>query len=384
MLILARTLFAPLFSLFFMMMGSGLFNTFVSLRLEMEGVSPEKIGIVTAALYAGILVGSLKIERFISKVGHVISFITFAGCLAFFILMQSLWLNPWFWSFLRFFSGICMGGVFIVIESWFLIKSPKEMRGQALSLYLGVLYCALSAGQLLINFADPKTIYPFCLIALFLILSILPIASQKGSQPQLSKDSACLKIQELVRLSPLGFLGGMISGMVLAITYGLIPLFAKEMGMSVSEVGTFMAVIIFGGFLFQWPVGKWADFQNRRIVMKWISLFTAILSVFMGIITHYWTLFFLAFFFGGFAFTLYPVSMAYTCEKVKENEIVAATGGFVLSYGIGAIAGPILAPIGMQCFGLQGLFYFLALISLILAAASFKPYCKTSTQDDSS
>lgn len=385
MLNLFRTLFAPLCSLFFMMMGSGLFNTFTSLRLEMEGISSEKIGIVTAALYAGILAGSLKIDRYISRVGHVLSFITFASCLAVCILAQSLWLNPWFWSLLRFFSGICMGGVFIVIESWFLMKSPKEMRGQALSLYLGVLYFALSGGQLLIDFADPTTVYPFCLIALFLILSIIPIAFQKKSQPVLAKDSVRLKFQELIRLSPLGFLGGLISGMVLAITYGLIPIFAKEMGMSVSEVGSFMAVIIFGGFLFQWPVGKWADLQSRRKVIKWISFASAFLSLLMGVITHYWLLFGLAFFFGGFAFTLYPVSMAYTCENVKENEIVAATGGFVLSYGIGAIAGPVLAPIGMQCFGLHGLFYFLALISLILGVASFfKPYCKTSTPDGSS
>src|SRR5690606_39193212 len=183
---------------------------------------------------------------------------------------------------------------------------------------------------------------------LFLILSIIPIALQKRSQPVLAKDTVRLKFQELVRLSPLGFLGGLISGMVLAITYGLIPIFAKEMGMSSSEVGTFMAVIIFGGFLFQWPVGKWADLQSRRKVIQWISFASAFSSLLMGVITHYWLLFGLAFFFGGFAFTLYPVSMAYTCENVKENEIVAATGGFVLSYGIGAIAGPILAPIGMQ------------------------------------
>ena len=70
--------------------------------------------------------------------------------------------------------------------------------------------------------------------------------------------------------------------------------------------------------------------------------------------------------FGGFAFTLYPLSMAYTCEKAKENQLVSVTGGFVLAYGIGAIAGPLLAPLAMDFFGVVGLFYFLGAISLAL------------------
>jgi len=63
MLTLLRPLSAPLFSLVFMMMASGLFNTFVSVRLEMDGYSPESIGIVTSALYLGILKFSLPYFR---------------------------------------------------------------------------------------------------------------------------------------------------------------------------------------------------------------------------------------------------------------------------------------------------------------------------------
>ena len=60
------------------MMGSGLFNTFVSIRLEMEGYAPEIIGIVTSALYLGILIGSLKIDRWVSKAGHIRAFVVLA------------------------------------------------------------------------------------------------------------------------------------------------------------------------------------------------------------------------------------------------------------------------------------------------------------------
>lgn len=383
MLMLVRTLFAPLLSLFFLMIGSGLFNTFNSLRLEMESVSPEMIGFVSSSLYAGILIGSFKIDRWISKVGHIFAFAAFAASLSILVLLQSIWLNPWYWSVLRLIGGVSMAGVFIVIESWLLMKSPPNMRGAALSIYLGVLYCALSLGQLLINATDPKTIFPFLTIAVLVALSILPITVRKISSPELKTEPTQLQFKELVRLSPLGFLGGVISGMVLAVTYGLIPVFAKEIGMSITEVGAFMATIIFGGFLMQWPVGKWADQGNRRKVIKYISFLSALLSLAIAATQNGYLLFVLAFFFGGFAFTLYPVSMAYTCEKVKEDEIVAATGGFVLSYGIGAIAGPLLAPIAMGYFGSGGIFYFLAAISLILGLGSFRLYCSASTRDGS-
>jgi MFS family permease len=64
--------------------------------------------------------------------------------------------------------------------------------------------------------------------------------------------------------------------------------------------------------------------------------------------------------------------MAYACEKVKEDQIVPVTGGFVLSYGIGAIAGPLLAPLSMELFGPNGLFYFLGAISLLLGLIGLK------------
>jgi MFS family permease len=58
--------------------------------------------------------------------------------------------------------------------------------------------------------------------------------------------------------------------------------------------------------------------------------------------------------------------MAYTCEKLQDHQMIAATGGFVLSYGIGAIAGPLLAPLAMDLLGTPGLFYFLSGISFLL------------------
>jgi MFS family permease len=374
MLNLFRALSAPFLSLIAMMMGSGLFNTFVSVRLEMEGVSNEEIGIVTSALYVGILIGSLQIDRWIARVGHIRAFVSFAGILAGLVMLQAMWINWVYWSMLRLMGGVCTAGVFIVIESWLLMEGGPKRRGIVLSAYLAVFYAALSSGQLLIDVADPLSAIPFCITALFLALSILPITMRKIKEPTLEGKNGRLSLMQLYRISPLGFIGGVISGMLLAAVYGLGPVYAKESGMSISEIGTFMAVLIFGGFSLQWPMGWWADRSDRRKVLNIACFATAALGFVIGIVDHgapIWLLP-LAWLFGGFSFTLYPLSMAYACERVREDQIVAATGGFVLSYGIGAIAGPLVAPVAMQLLGTGGLFYFLSLITLIQGLIGLK------------
>lgn len=372
MFTLIRLLFTPLASLAFMMMGSGLFNTFVSVRLEMAGFHPEMIGVVVASLYMGILLGSFKIDRWISKVGHTRSFIALALLLASVVFVQGFWVNPWYWMVLRFLGGVCSAGVFIIVESWCLMQSPSNMRGGALSIYLATLYGALSSGQLLLNAANPLGFMPYCITALFVLASIVPMMMRRQAAPKIQLSAARLHPLQLLRLSPLGTIGGIISGMVLAVIYGFVPVFAKEIGMSLSEIGLFMAILIFGGFSLQWPIGRWADRTSRHNVLKMVSFATAALGLSMGFVGYNWLLYTLAFCFGGCAFTLYPLSMAYACEKVKEEEIVAATGSFVLSYGLGAILGPILVPVAIYYLGSIGVFYFLGFVSLLLGLIGLK------------
>lgn len=371
MLPLIRSLAPPLLTLFFMMLSSGLFNIFVSIKLEIEGTSPELIGIVIASLHLGVLIGSLQMGRWISKVGHIRALLLLAVVLTGLVLLQSIWMDPWYWSCLRIIGGICSAGVLIVIESWLLMQTPPNMRSSILSVYLAVLYASLALGQLFINVSDPNGFSPYFYTTLFLVLSILPILMKKIEEPKI-EESVRLNVKELFRMSPLGFIGGVISGMLTAVVYGLLPVYAREVGMSLSQIGTFMAILIFGGFSLQWPISRWADKGDRRKVLHTISFITAALGFSIAYVEQTWLIFGLGFLFGGFSFTLYPLSMAYACEKVKESQIVAVTGGFVLSYGGGSILGPLLAPISMSYFGSHGVFYFIAIISTLLGVIALK------------
>jgi MFS family permease len=142
--------------------------------------------------------------------------------------------------------------------------------------------------------------------------------------------------------------------------------------MTSNEIGSFMGVLIFGGLSFQLPVGKIADLTNRRKVLAATAFVGAGISLLMTLITFSSLplLFFFIWCFGGSVFTIYPLSMAYSCEKAQDADILPITGGFVFSYGIGAILGPILAPYAISLLGISGLFYFIGAIALILCTTT--------------
>lgn len=378
MINMIRSLIAPFTSLALMMMASGLFNTFVSVRLEIEGFKTEEIGIVISSLYLGFLLGSIWTDRLISKMGHIPSFIFFGVAIAILVLLQIFWIDPWYWSILRLFGGYCMAGIFIVMESWLLLQSGNEARGTVFAFYLIIAYGGLSLGQFLIDLSPPEGMWPFFITSGLLLISIIPIAMGKVSAPKI-KEAKRLSVFKLFKISPLGLIGTIFSGILLAGIYGLVPVYAKEVGMSISDIGTFMAVLIFGGLCLQWPLGYWADKTNRKRVLMVAAFFTALLSVAIAFLDHsipLSLLFLLTWAFGGFAFTLYPLSIGHACEHLKDEQIVAATGGFVLSYGFGAIVGPLLAPIAMELLGDAGLFYFFATTSGIICLLGFSPLLK--------
>lgn len=363
----------PLLSLLFLGMASGLFNTFVPVRLEMEGNSPESIGLIASALYCGILVGSLRIERWIGRVGHARAFAIFSMTTAIIVMMQSFWVFSWYWGILRFLGGICLAGIFVTIESWILMMATPTTRSSLFSVYEAVLFFALTVGQFLFKLADPSSTVPFSLTAFLCVAATLPLFMKKSEIPKLESANRISLIQ-VFQISPLGTFGAAVSGMVASIIYGLIPFYGAEIGLNSSQIGNLMAAIIFGGLIFQWPIGRIADRKNRRTVLFFVSLFAGCGSIGLSIFNAelFGAFLFAAFLFGGFCFTLYPICMAYTCQKLKSEQIVAATGAFFSAYGIGAIIGPIAAPFAMQVLGAQGIFYLLSMMVLFLSLCSIK------------
>tara|TARA_Y100000588_G_C14268348_1_gene931047 strand:+ start:2522 stop:3817 length:1296 start_codon:yes stop_codon:yes gene_type:complete len=364
-LILTETL-APLVSLFIFVLGAGFFSTLLALAMTTHGASPIMIGSLTGFYYAGLVLGSLRIDRLITRVGHIRAFSAFSSMLAVICLLHGLIYNEWLWIALRFLAGFASAGLFIVIESWLLCKSSQVNRGQVLALYMVTFYAAQSLGQFFLNMGSPTSILLFAITSMLCSLSIIPLSMTYVRSPQFD-EPASMGFKRLIDISPSGMLGCFSAGLIMGSIYGLMPSYLHDLFQSNAAVANYMFAIIMGGMLLQFPVGKVSDIFERRLVLILLASMTiAIGLVFIFITPHPGLLFFvLMALLGGITFTLYPISITHACESLQTDELVAGTQGLLLTYSIGAMLGPMIAPAFIGFLGHKGLFAFFIFICAV-------------------
>ncbi|WP_133127660.1 MFS transporter [Legionella nagasakiensis] len=362
LLVIAET-FAPLLSLFIFILGAGFFSTLLALVMTLNGASTITIGAMTGIFYAGVIFGSFRIERFITRVGHIRAYSVFSSTLAVVCLLHGVFYSIWLWLILRFIAGFVSAGLFVVIESWLLCKSTHNNRGQILALYMITFYGAQSLGQFILNLGDPQTMLLFAVASMTCSLSIIPLSMTYVQSPQYDEPST-LGLKKLLNQSASGLLGCFSSGLIMGGIYGLMPTFLSHLFHSRAEVAKYMFAIIVGGMMLQYPVGKLSDVFERRLMLIIISLATIFISLAVIFINPEitWLFFSLMALVGGLTFTLYPISITQACDALDTADIVAGTQSLLLAYSIGAMIGPFIAPVFMQFFGSYGLFiYFISI-----------------------
>lgn len=361
-----RNVVSPLVSLIIVMLGSGFFNTYTSLRMAVDGYSSIVIGILNASYYLGLMIGSLLIKKLIDRIGHIRTFAIFGSVNSVVIVIQALSIGPVNWTILRLLNGFCSAGFFIVIESWLLLSSGVKHRGRLLSMYMVTLYLAQGFGQFLLNVAPLQSLLPFAITILLSSLSVLPVCMMKGGGPLLF-ESSMTNILTIFKKAPIGLIGCFISGIIMSSFYGLAPIFGKNIGLSVSQISQVMGVTILGGLSLQWPVGYLSDiFSRRNVVVCVVAALMVITFLLFYIKQDYMWLLILMVIFGGISFTFYPLSITLTSDSFHDRNIISVTCSLLVVYGIGCVLGPLASSAVMEsAVGPRGLFLLMSCLSAL-------------------
>jgi MFS family permease len=138
--------------------------------------------------------------------------------------------------------------------------------------------------------------------------------------------------------------------------------------MEESRIALLMSATILGGAILQWPIGHVSDRVDRRKVLVLVSFLTAIVATLSAVmVMEGWRgLIVAAFLYGGLMFSLYGISVAHTNDHLEHGQVLEATRGLLLLYGIGAFCGPLLGALGMDIAGPAGLLAFSAVAVMIL------------------
>jgi MFS family permease len=335
-----------------LMLGAGLQGTLLGLRATLEGFPTPVTGIIMSCYYVGYLLGTSAAPRMIRQIGHIRVFAALAALASATILVQAAFIQPVIWAVMRFSTGVCLAGIYVVAESWLNDRASKTNRGRLLAVYMLVLYVGLGAAQFLLLLADPGTSTPFMLVSVLISLSMVPIAvsAQQVPEPALPKK---VRYSELYRNSPLGVVAVSASGMISAIVFAMGPVYARLSGLSNRGIATFMAVSILSAVLTQYPVGRLSDRTDRRTIIAAVCTLATLVAGCIVIFNHMPRLVFLLLsgLFSGFALTLYSLSVSHVNDKLEPAQMVAASSALLRLNGGAAAVGPVLAGSLIATFG---------------------------------
>ncbi len=351
-----------------LMVANAMFGTLLGLRSKIEGFSTEVTGIIMAGFFIGMLLGAFYAVRIVASAGHIRSFAAFASVMSVAVLAHVLIIDPVAWFILRAITGFCMAGMVMIVESWLNERSTNATRGRVLSLYMITNYLGAGSGQFLITVANPDSFQLFSVASIIFSIALVPILLTRATVPKPSAPER-MKFRELVKISPVGVAGTLVSGLTNSAINSMGPIFAATIGLSLGQISTFMATILLGGMLLQFPVGRLSDLFDRRTILIISALATALVSG--GIIwaaeEHYiLSLFAFCIIYGGFCYTIYPMSSAQVNDLADQDRLVQVSAGLLLAYGTGASIGPIVASQIMGQVGPNGLFYYVISCTLFL------------------
>ncbi|RUO33278.1 MFS transporter [Aliidiomarina soli] len=354
----------------------GMTSTLLSLRATIEGFSTMTTGIIMSAYFIGFLFGTTRAPKDIRRVGYIRAFGGLAALASAAVLLQSVWVDPVVWFLARFVSGFAISAMFVIAESWLNTMADNRNRGAMLSVYLVLIYAGLITGQLILGIADPGTFVPFVIIALLINLSLIPILATISSEPN-SASSGKVPIRFLLKQAPLGIAAAFIIQACYAMFYGIGPVYATYIGLSVAQVTIFMAAFIFGGLVLQTPIGLLSDRVDRRLVLAGVAAVGTLTAVVLSRLdgdTPYLIFTFMAIL-GGCLLPVYSLAMAHTSDYLETEQMVGATGSIIKVGGIGAIIGAPSVAALMQFGAVE--FFFLLMASLTAIICLYAVYRTT-------
>jgi MFS family permease len=369
---LAQTLLsvsALLLSVALLIFGHGLQTTLLPLAADRFYFTDFEIGAVSSAYFVGMVLGCLGAPLLIMRAGHIRAFAALVSLMSAAAIMHPVLIDPTAWFVIRVISGFSLAGFYMIVESWLNETATNENRGTIMSVYIVILFGALMLGQVSIASMSISSFIPFVIASVSVSLAVMPVSLTTSTQPA-PITLVRFRPAQLFKNSPAAFVGILLIGTSQGALLTLTPLYGSQIGLSTNQSAFYAAAIIGGGLLAQWPVGRLSDQIDRRLVLVGLGCATAAAS--LAIVVFSTNVFavaaLLAVVVGMCSQPLYAIAVAHAFDHAAPGEFVETSSGMLLSFGMGSIAGPLIASTLMGQVGPSGLYVMVIVVNLIMAA----------------
>lgn len=340
-----------------LLFAGGVNGLILPLRGNAEGFSATALGLLGTGWAVGYVTGCLTTPRLVARTGHIRAFGIMAALAAVALLMSLLVLTPWAWVPLRGVSGFCFAGAAMIVESWLNERTEPGQRGSVFGIYTMVNLFATTAGQMALTLGDAGGYTFFVLGAIFYCLALIPTAATSSAAPQ-PLVSVSLDLAGLWRNSPVAVVGVFMIGISNSAFGALAPVYADRIGLVLVTVALFASLPILSGAAAQIPVGLLSDRVDRRKVLLGLGVLALAVDLVFVLVQPEGrgANLLLSALFGAAIFSMYPVIVAHANDHAPPGSFIQTSGGLLTVFGLGSIAGPLIAGVGMSTIGVSGLF----------------------------
>jgi MFS family permease len=343
--------------------GNGLQGTYIALRGTAEGFSPSVIGMIGAGYSIGFAIGCIYVGRLLRSIGHIRVFAAMAAITAAASLAMSMFVDAAFWLAMRFIIGLAVACLFATVESWINAKVTNENRARTLSIYRFVDLGSVTVAQYMIPTFGIDGPVIFNIIVFALILSLVPISLADKSSPT-APEAIAFDLKAVWRISPLAVVGVVAVGLSMAAFRNIGPIYAAELGMSITSIATFMSAGIIGGVVLQYPLGLYSDKLDRRRVILWATAGSILTGAYLsfGAGTSETANIIAVFLFGAFSMPLYSLCSAHGNDHAGPGQYALIAAGLLFFWSVGATIGPLLAATLLEHYGPRAFFAYTSFI----------------------
>lgn len=366
-----RPIVPLLMGLGFLLAGNGLQFTLLPLRGNAEGFDDLVLGVISSAYYVGFVSGCVLAPYLIVRAGHIRAFTAMVAVATAMALAYALAPVVTAWIVFRGVTGLCLAGLYLVVESWLNDRASNETRGLMLSAYIVVNYGAITLGQGLVTLYPITDAGNFMVAAILSSLAIVPVALTRAAQPA-PITLVSFRVGQLYRAAPVALVASFTVGAANGAFWGLAPLSAAGSGLSVNQAALFMSTAVLAGAVVQLPIGRLSDGVDRRRVLLVLLVGAATAGVTSWLISASGiTLLLFGILYGALALPCYALAAAHAYDKTPALDVVPIAATILLTNGLGSVLGPLIGALFMSAQGPRALFLFTATAQALLAGYVF-------------
>jgi MFS family permease len=322
--------------------GFGLITPVTVLLLEKNSAPTWITASTTMIGYASIVLFSTFTGRLIEKRGG--KKILLAGLLIWFLgaIAHLFWyVYPLLFP-IKFIMGI--GGTFIFVSTEVMINyfSDATNRGKNINLYVVLLSLGVAVGTLLIWTINIAYWIPFVTGAgIMLAVLIYEFFVLDDFEMKINDDAK--EKMPISQMPLISLISGIIYGLFESSIVVALPMYGLRNMFTPNQVSFFLASFVIGGIVLLYVIGRFTDRVNKFGLLISISGLLVLLFL-IPVFIHRFDYLIIAFFLmGGIIPAFYTVGLSYTVENVESKFMAQANGSFLMMYGTGTIAGPLVA-----------------------------------------